>query len=382
MQIRGAGKDLFLVWDGALDLTVLLASRGSRHLSYDVWSELRERDPERLRAAGENYSELFSGRDLRLLTHHELLPETQDLLRRITENQTTAFDKAVAIEQWLSGTDFEYTLDVPALPPLNAIDVFINNVRRGHCELYASALVLMLRGLGIPARVVSGFRGAEWNESDQSYTVRASMAHLWAEVYFPGEGWIVFDPAPQENPSEVAGFRRFLNALSTSRLKAKMIWYQEVIGFSRESQIERLRTFSIGLIQSIRGDGINEGLGVGGAGLLGGLINLPLALFASILLFVALVWRRRSREMAPLLTQDQTRAVHLYKRVLRRAARYGADGRGKTAEELRQELEGNGWPEGIFAMIDLYNEVRFGKRPFPPGRYAELRKSLRSLRPG
>lgn len=380
IAIRGMAKDTFLVWDSAQDFTVLLASRASRHLAYDVWSEFRERDPERLRAASGDYTDLLSPRDLRLLTYNDLLPETRAIAREITENHPTVYDKAVAIERWLSGPDFEYTLDVPPLPLANAIDIFITNVRRGHCELYASAMALMLRSLGIPARVVSGFRGAEWNDSDQSYTVRASMAHLWAEVYFPGEGWVIFDPAPQEDYGEATFLRQLMNALSASRLKAQMIWYQEVIGFSRATQMERLRTFSLGLIQTIRGENLEEGLGIGGAGLFGGLINVPLALAAGMVLIAALILRRRNRVKETFLTEDQARAVRLYKRIIRFAARLGALPPAGTAEDLRAHLEEQNGPCALIEMIDLYNAVRFGRRPLPLERYHALRKTLRSLR--
>lgn len=382
ISIRGQAKDIFLVWDSALDFTVLMGARGSRHLAYDVWSEFRERDAESLREANDHYAEVLSSRDFRLLTYHDLLPETLETVQRLTQNQPTVYDKAVAIERWLSGSDFEYTLDVPSLPLANAIDVFINEVRRGHCELYASAMALMLRSLGIPARVVSGFRGAEWNDSDQSYTVRASMAHLWTEVYFPGEGWVVFDPAPQGNLNEATRLRRFINSLSAFRLKSQMIWYQEVIGFSRDTQIDRLRSYSLGIIQSIRGDSLDAGIGVGSAGLFGGLINVPLALAACMVLFVALILRRRNRSEESILTEDQNRAVRLYKRVVRRAVQFGADHHGKTAEELQQDLARNNGPAVLIDIIDLYNEVRFGRRPLDPETYKNLRKTLRSLHPG
>jgi len=68
--------------------------------------------------------------------------------------------------------------------------------KQGHCEYFASAMAIMLRTLGIPARIVNGFRGAEFNDITGSYLVRARDAHSWVEAYIPGIGWTTFDPTP------------------------------------------------------------------------------------------------------------------------------------------------------------------------------------------
>src|SRR5207248_981026 len=68
--------------------------------------------------------------------------------------------------------------------------------KRGVCEHYVSALVVMLRSLGIPARLVAGYGSGTYNAVTGYYEVRANNAHAWAEVYFPGYGWLSFDPTP------------------------------------------------------------------------------------------------------------------------------------------------------------------------------------------
>jgi transglutaminase-like putative cysteine protease len=75
------------------------------------------------------------------------------------------------------------------------MNAFFTEVRRGHCELFASAMALAVRSLGIPARVVTGYLGGEWDPQNHSYLVREGMAHLWVEVLFPQYGWVPFDPS-------------------------------------------------------------------------------------------------------------------------------------------------------------------------------------------
>src|SRR5438445_11208009 len=81
---------------------------------------------------------------------------------------------------------------------------FLFNVRQGHCEYFASAMAIMLRTLGIPSRLVNCFLPVEYNDISQQYVVRGSDAHTWVEAYFPGYGWITFDPTPAAGTISVA----------------------------------------------------------------------------------------------------------------------------------------------------------------------------------
>jgi protein-glutamine gamma-glutamyltransferase len=80
--------------------------------------------------------------------------------------------------------------------PRDPVANFLFVRKQGHCEYFASSMVIMLRTLGIPARIVNGFRGGEFNDLTGSYLVRARDAHSWVEAYIPGYGWTTFDPTP------------------------------------------------------------------------------------------------------------------------------------------------------------------------------------------
>lgn len=108
------------------------------------------------------------------------------------------YDIAMAIQQWLrDGGGFVYSLNLPAAPggspPMDPVSLFLET-RTGYCVQFASAMILMARAAGIPARMAIGFLPGTL--SDGVYTVTASDAHAWPELYFPGAGWVRFEPTP------------------------------------------------------------------------------------------------------------------------------------------------------------------------------------------
>jgi protein-glutamine gamma-glutamyltransferase len=135
------------------------------------------------------------------------------LARRITRDAPTDVDKVLAIEDYLR-RNYEYSLDSP-VPPLDrdAVDHFLFDADVGFCEQFASATAVMLRSLGIPARVVAGYAVGERNPFSGYYDVRASDAHAWVEVWFPGYGWYEFDPTFAIPPAD-AGLERSIPLLA------------------------------------------------------------------------------------------------------------------------------------------------------------------------
>lgn len=117
------------------------------------------------------------------------------LAEDITANAPSNYDKAVAIERYLS-THFGYTLELPSRLPSDPLANFLFERKKGHCEYFASSMAVMLRSLRIPSRIVTGFRGGEFNDLTGQYVIRARDAHSWVEAYFPGSGWVSFDPTP------------------------------------------------------------------------------------------------------------------------------------------------------------------------------------------
>ncbi|HZR58392.1 MAG TPA: DUF3488 and transglutaminase-like domain-containing protein [Terriglobales bacterium] len=117
------------------------------------------------------------------------------LAAQITSRSDNNYDRAVAIETYLQ-THFEYTLELSRTAPRDPLAEFLFVRKKGHCEYFASSMAVMLRSLGIPSRIVNGFHGGEFNDLTSQYVIRASDAHSWVEAYFPGYGWISFDPTP------------------------------------------------------------------------------------------------------------------------------------------------------------------------------------------
>jgi len=382
VAFEGNARDVQLLWDENRDFTVLLGRRGKRWLQYDVWSEIEGFTKAQLQGAPDNYTDIMTARDYVLLTEQDLEPRTVRLAEIITADSATVCDKAIAIALYLNGPDYSYTLNLPLLPLDHPMDAFIHETKAGHCELFASAMALMLRSLGIPTRVASGYRGGDWSPADRSYTVRADMAHLWVEVYFPGVGWVSFDPTPPDESASGFAFTRFGRQFLIYILRLKMFWYQNVINFDRGLQIARLHDFGSGII----------GLGVRLIGLddrpdrpspWRPLVLLPTAVLLVVVGGVLIrfrPWVRAGRR--EVLTEDQARAVRLYRRLQRRLKRFGIEPWDKTAEELCAEACSNDRiePARLVELIGAYNEVRFGRRSLPRERYKALCRLTGRLR--
>ena len=143
------------------------------------------------------------------------------LARDVAARAPTTYDKVRALEAWMADHT-SYTLDIPPLPAgEDAVERFLFDDRRGFCEQIGTALVVMLRSLGIPARLGVGYAAGERNPFTGLYEVRASDAHAWAEVWFPGVGWQIFDPTasvPLAGDSGLAGAGAGLGAFLSTRL--------------------------------------------------------------------------------------------------------------------------------------------------------------------
>lgn len=109
-----------------------------------------------------------------------------------------------AVLQALRARRFEYTLE-PALLGRDSVDEFLFRTRQGFCEHFAGSFVFLMRAAGVPARVVTGYQGGEYNPVDGYVTVRQSDAHAWAEVWIAGQGWRRIDPTAAVAPERVNG---------------------------------------------------------------------------------------------------------------------------------------------------------------------------------
>ena len=181
-----------------------------------------------LRAAGRDYPAKITDTYLRL---PKVDPRIPRLASQITNSAKTDYDKAVVMENYLR-TRFGYTLQLPQTEVKDPIANFLFERKQGHCEYFASSMAVMLRTLGIPSRVVNGFRSDEFNDITGSYVVRAKDAHSWVEAYFPGYGWQTFDPTPGGNVGTPQGWAR----LSLYLDAAASFWRDWVISYDSSNQ--------------------------------------------------------------------------------------------------------------------------------------------------
>lgn len=161
-------------------------------LIYSVISDTPVIAPDELRTA-------FRSRDPEVLARYTQLPDTTtqrvlDLSEQITAGHKTQYDKVIAVQNWLKDNT-AYQLDIPPDPSgVDAVDHFLFDTRRGYCEHFSAAMIVLLRAQGIPARFAVGFDPGERNPLTGFYEVRESDAHSWVEVYYPKYGWIPYDP--------------------------------------------------------------------------------------------------------------------------------------------------------------------------------------------
>ena len=198
-------------------------------LRYAGFSRLPPFNAAKLRAAPADYSSDITSTYLQL---PELDARIPDLARQITKNARTPFDKALTIENYLRNR-FTYTLSLTGKPGDDPLAHFLFETSAGHCEYFASSMAIMLRTLGIPSREVNGFLPGEYNDLGGDYIVRASDAHSWVEVYFPGNGWQTFDPTPAGPESESSILTRLGQYVDWMEIS----WNEWVIGFDFAHQL-------------------------------------------------------------------------------------------------------------------------------------------------
>lgn len=375
-----------LTWDERMDTTVTVSNLKQSSLSYEAWSEVGELDEDALRAAPGSYRRVM-GQAYRVLTNHDLEPRTVALARTITKDADNAYDRAVAVRNHFLSGGYLYSLSLPPGSEFNPVDTFIHESKSGHCELYASAMALMVRSLGIPARLVTGYAGGEWNASDQAYLVRKSMAHAWVEVYFINHGWVTFDPSPPASVPELGAWDQFSRTMGRYALNAKMLWYSEVIGFEGGIQWEELRDAfrnSAKLDFSFLHREARNELSV--SGFVVPLVIIWLAIAGALgwaaFTLVAYLRRRAARRQGGAMTSHQVRAQRVYGRLKRRLSKLGADCHGKTSGEVLELVSAGAAIDSgpVSNVIEVYNRARFGGYPLTRDEYQRLTSIVRRIR--
>jgi transglutaminase-like putative cysteine protease len=319
---------------------------GSRQ-TYEVW----QRTPDARQAA-----HTFPSRYLRLNGASRIAA----LAEQTTHGRDTAVEKAVAIERFLR-TRYSYTLDVPGGED-RPLDAFLFDRRSGYCEHFASAMAMMLRAVGVPTRLVTGFLVQEWNAVGKYAIVRQGDAHAWVEAYLPDSGWTRFDPTPPVPPADrpwAGSADHYLDALRTS-------WNRYVLDFSLRDQHEALENAEVGWsrirarITTTLSDSTRRLTRLSDATwFVGGLIAAALFALGTLLAI------RRAR----LDGRPSSRApVAFYHRLLRALERQGvAKPTAVTPAEFAQRHTAR--PESAAAIrrvTERYYEVRYGRRRLSP----------------
>jgi transglutaminase-like putative cysteine protease len=182
--------------------------------SYVVVSNIPSGTEDAMRLAGEEYPEWIDGY---LELPDDVPQRVRDLALEITADADNAYDKAQALQDYLR--EYTYNEQIEAPPEgVDRVDYFLFERKEGYCNYYASAMAVMARSIGIPARVAAGYIQGDWEREVQAYRVREHHSHAWVEVYLPRFGWVEFEPTASESvivrpriagANQDAGDRRF-----------------------------------------------------------------------------------------------------------------------------------------------------------------------------
>ena len=347
----------------------------------------RLREPDRTAAAA-GYSDLIRKRFLQL---PDMSPRVAALAREVAGEERTPYDRARAVERHLR-RNYQYSLDVGTAVSASPVEDFLFTRKTGYCEHYATAMAVMLRTLGIPARLVTGFLPGVWNDFGNYYSVRQQDAHAWVEVYFHGSGWVTFDPTPNVPAAAPSVFWKVSKVVDSIRLK----WDRYVVQYSFRDQMaaakslreggEKVRSEVSGFLSALtRGMAsvkawLTESASAYGGFLLGGLAAVV------VVAGLALAWRRLGRSGGTRHTDPRTArqmaAIQLYERMLGILEAQGLlKPPGATPLEFARQVarERGEAARYVESLTGLYCRVRFGQAPFSSDDAKQARELLAGL---
>jgi protein-glutamine gamma-glutamyltransferase len=351
---------------------------------YDAESDIAEPRPQELRSAAGAASPQIQ----EYLQLPALDPRIAELARQITGSASNSYDRATAIERYLT-TRFGYTLEPPSVAPSDPLAEFLFVRKKGHCEYFASSMAIMLRTLGVPSRVVNGFRTTEFNDLTGKYVIRASSAHSWVEAYFPDYGWISFDPTPGTPLGSLTGWDRvglYVDAMAS-------FWREWVVNYDASHQqslgedamqgsrslIERMRIRAercyarmLNRARHAQRQFTQSPQRWGGLGIL---------LCVLLLVVVNLGQLRRwlgERRLARHPEDAPSRAAALwYQRMLKWLARQGWNKSDvQTPQEFLTRIEDAAMRERVEKFTRAYEAARFGELPDEASRLPDLYEEI------
>jgi transglutaminase-like putative cysteine protease len=376
-RVEGAYRTLQIDAGGAVSD---LDSQRSVSL-YEADSDISTPSPEQLRVAGD-YLPQFALAYLQ--TPRRLDPRIPRLAGQITGAASNRYDKAVALEKYLK-THYGYTLQLLRSPVADPLANFLFERKQGHCEYFASSMAVMLRTLGIPSRVVNGFRSDEFNDVTGNYVVRAKNAHSWVEAYFPGYGWVTFDPTPGGTIGSPQGWGRAMLYLDA----AASFWREWVISYDTSHQNilgqamlngtrgswERARMWARLHYERLLNWARKGQRGVEhapGRWFTGGVTIALLLLVAGNVGRLARMIRRKRLQAHPERSPDEAAAIW-YDRMARYLARRGVPkSPTQTAQEFVRVIEDERLRTPVRRFTDAYESARFGNSSDDALRLPEL----------
>jgi transglutaminase-like putative cysteine protease len=344
------------------DMESVSVMAGAARLHYTAVSELGDVRP----GAPVGPEHLGSRERSRYLQLPPVPARIGDLARALTATSRGPEAAALRLTGYLA-QNFQYTLSLARQTGLDPLEEFLFVRRSGNCEYFAAALAVMLRSLGIPARVVGGFQRGDWNEYGRYFMVRLRDAHAWVEAHVEGVGWITLDPSPrQAGVSGRSALGLYLDAL-------RMRWYRYVVNWSLRDQIETALSLRH---QAAAWRAWPAATGRWETPAAPSLLMLT----AGAAILVALI---ASRVASGRVQRRQgERVPRFYARALAVLARRGLHpGSGETAREfcerVRREAPAAGPPLG--RITDAYERSRFGGRPPAPEEASEIDLCLQAL---
>ena len=293
-------------------------------------------------------------------------------------NASNRYDTAKAIESYLQ-REYAYSFDMKATGPEPVAD-FLFNVKAGHCEYFASAMVLLLRTRGIAARLVNGFLPGEYNDAASAYTVRQQDAHSWVEVYFPEtRAWVTFDPTPPAGRTEPVrtGFAAQLQKYGEA---IELLWFQYVVGYDKQEQrslatsIQR-SVFDYGRMASNVLNTLSQYLTGNVLAVVAGVTAFALAILLA--LFSKRIWRwTRAGFVGSTADERAYSNVQFYERLTSLMEQRGVS-RDKhlTPIEFANTLRSN----DVMVITRAYNRVRFGGQKLSATERKEVERALFAL---
>jgi hypothetical protein len=290
------------------------------------------------------------------------------------------YDIAKAIESQLQ-LDYGYSLEMKASGPDPLAD-FLFNIKAGHCEYFSTAMAVMLRTRGIPARVVNGFLPGEYNDTAGAYTVRQSDAHSWVEVYFPeSRSWVTFDPTPIAGRTEPVS-EGLTAQLGKYAAAFELFWFQYVVGYDQQEQRSLAASLNSQLF-SLRHSLTRTVSGISNAVAANSpVLILVVAATVGILLLLFIGDRvrrfgwRRGLSIKGARASDEHSSVLFFEKLMTLLARRGMQRDSHlTPLEFASSLDFR----SAMTITRAYNRVRFGGQKLSPAEVKEIERTLNEL---